>query len=298
MLAHLKRAEPHAEECRDATWTAPSFRLRLIDCWNALSKGMAGGWVDLPPSPDDYRCGAVDIDENDHCDCPLSGDMHEVVPGRFIAFLAMKHLGGDGDCDCYRTSAATTTATATATTGAAAAASSARTSTPASSPRTSGWRRRCCSTRRGTTGGAWMGLHDLEFEDCTATDSRLADSAAPGAPVAKHCEAGADGDADRGVAGAAARVRGAGGDRVAARHAAGVGHGEQQRFLCALEAAAAGRPGPRCLLPAPAGDAEGLVAQVAAGAVWRAAARFGAALRHRRRRKRKRRRGTRWMKSV
>ena len=102
VLAHLKRAEPHAEECRDATWTAPSFRLRLIDCWNALSKGMAGGWVDLPPSPDDYRCGAVDIDEYDHYDCPLNGDMHEVVPGRFIAFRGPVDLGGGGGGDCYR----------------------------------------------------------------------------------------------------------------------------------------------------------------------------------------------------
>jgi hypothetical protein len=59
-----------------------------------------------------------------------------------------------------------------------------------------------------------------------------------GCGCALPCGAGADGDADRAAADAVVRLRGVGGDGVAANHAAGDQGsviGEQQQYLCAAE---------------------------------------------------------------
>ena len=82
------------EEYRDATHARPDFRLSLLDCWGGLRRGQACGWVALPKpaSPDTW--GAIDLDEYTYYDHPLNADMHEVVPGKFIAFRGPKNLGG------------------------------------------------------------------------------------------------------------------------------------------------------------------------------------------------------------
>ena len=38
--------------------------------------------------------GSIDLDEYEHNADPLNGDMHEVVPGKFLVFRAPQDLGG------------------------------------------------------------------------------------------------------------------------------------------------------------------------------------------------------------
>ena len=39
-------------------------------------------------------CGRIDIAEYEHYDDPLNGDLHEVVPGKFVALKGPKDLNG------------------------------------------------------------------------------------------------------------------------------------------------------------------------------------------------------------
>ena len=43
--------------------------------------------------------GQIDIDEYEHYDSPLNGDLHEVVPGKFVAFKGPKGLEEE---ECYK----------------------------------------------------------------------------------------------------------------------------------------------------------------------------------------------------
>ena len=80
------------ESFRDATHSRPDFRLHLIDCWRGIHKGKELGWVRYGgPS---YQWGQIDVDEYEHYDNPANGNLHEVVPGKFIAFQGPKDLGG------------------------------------------------------------------------------------------------------------------------------------------------------------------------------------------------------------
>ena len=81
------------EEYRDATFSQPTFRLGLADCWRALHKARRLGWVG-PPDADGF-CGELDMQEYAHYDDPLNGDLHEVVPGKLIAFVGPQDLGGE-----------------------------------------------------------------------------------------------------------------------------------------------------------------------------------------------------------
>jgi hypothetical protein len=77
------------ESYRDATYSNPDFDLSLDDCWRGLQKGMQDGWVQYPAnSPEQW--GDINIDEYDHYENPLNGDLHEVVPGKFVAFKGPK----------------------------------------------------------------------------------------------------------------------------------------------------------------------------------------------------------------
>ena len=77
---------------RDATYSKPDFELHLIDCWRGLSKGKELGWVRLTASSS--MCGEIDMDQYRYYDDPNNGDLHEVVPGRFVAFKGPVDLGG------------------------------------------------------------------------------------------------------------------------------------------------------------------------------------------------------------
>ena len=80
------------ESYRDATFVLPDFRLHLVDCWRGLAKGKARGWVQHGGSG--YMWGAIDVDEYRHYDSPANGNLHEVVPGRFVAMQGPEDLGG------------------------------------------------------------------------------------------------------------------------------------------------------------------------------------------------------------
>ena len=80
------------ESYRDATYSSPDFRLHLVDCWRGLAKGRELGWVSHGGSH--YLWGDIDVDEYRHYDSPANGNLHEVVPGKFIAFQGPRNLGG------------------------------------------------------------------------------------------------------------------------------------------------------------------------------------------------------------
>jgi cell division cycle 14 len=85
--------EDQHEEYRDATFTRATFRLSLGDCWRALCKAKTLGWVGRPDS--DGFSGDLDMEEYAHYDNPLNGDLHEVVPGKLVAFAGPEDLGGE-----------------------------------------------------------------------------------------------------------------------------------------------------------------------------------------------------------
>ena len=80
------------ESYRDATYVRPDFRLHLIDCWRGLAKGKARGWIKYGGCG--YIWGSIDTDEYRQYDNPPNGNLHEVVPGKFIALQGPEDLGG------------------------------------------------------------------------------------------------------------------------------------------------------------------------------------------------------------
>ena len=78
---------------RDATFSAPDFGLRLEDCWSGLVQGKCLGWIAVPTS-ETTLYGQLNIEEYEQYDDPLNGDLHEVVPGKFVAFKGPKDLSG------------------------------------------------------------------------------------------------------------------------------------------------------------------------------------------------------------
>ena len=84
--------EKLTEDYRDATFSAASFELTLEDCWRGLAKGMQQGWVGRPCMRDD-EWGMIDMEEYIHYEDPLNGDLHKVVPGKFVALKGPRDLG-------------------------------------------------------------------------------------------------------------------------------------------------------------------------------------------------------------
>jgi cell division cycle 14 len=88
------------ENFRDASDSRADFRLTLIDCWGGLYRGKQLGWIGLPEA-DSHLWGMFDKDAYDHYGHPLNADLHEIVPGRLIAFKGPKDFYGlpyvDGD---------------------------------------------------------------------------------------------------------------------------------------------------------------------------------------------------------
>ena len=170
------------EPFRDATFSRPDFGLTLADCWGGLARGIQLGWVDLPSSEDEeYLWGSIDVDEYEHYDDPLNGDMHEVVPGKFIAFKGPVDVGDalyHDDERGYRSFSPDFYASIFQDFGVTAVV---RLNEP------------LYNGRRFEESG--VALHELEFEDCTAPPAevveeflRIADGT-DGA-VAVHCKAG------------------------------------------------------------------------------------------------------------
>ncbi len=241
---------------RDATFAPSDFDLTLQDCWGAIVRAMKLGWVDVPSSLDDYQWGRIDVDEYEHYDDPLNGDLHEVVPGKFLAFQGPQDLGGAlyrDDNRGFRAFSPDFYAGVFEDYGVAAV-------VRLNEPR--------YDARRFLDRG--LAFHDLEFEDCTAPPPEVVDAflravdAAQGA-VAVHCKAGLG---RTGTLIAVYLVRRCG---FAPREALGWLRilrpgsviGEQQHYLCPAAAGAApARAAPR---------AERRAAEVAGGMERRAA---------------------------
>ena len=99
--------EEISEPFRDATFAPPDFGLSLLDCWRGLEKAMSYNWVAdkgaiESTQPPDTTVRQVDLLEYEHYDDPLNGDLHEVVPGKFVAFKGPKDLDGKEFHDDHR----------------------------------------------------------------------------------------------------------------------------------------------------------------------------------------------------
>ena len=80
------------EDFRDPTHQPADFGLTLFDCWSGLHRGKRCGWVDRPSDAGSTLWGEIDVEQYEHDDSPLNGDMTEVVPCKFIAFRGPKDL--------------------------------------------------------------------------------------------------------------------------------------------------------------------------------------------------------------
>ena len=83
------------ETYRGVGSSAFNFDLQIIDCWRGLEKAMAAHWVLM--TADGEYWGMINIDEYRHYDNPCNGDLHMVVPGRFLAFAGPIDLEGEAD---------------------------------------------------------------------------------------------------------------------------------------------------------------------------------------------------------
>ena len=82
------------EPFRDATNSPPDFQLHLIDCWSGIQRAKDLKLVSCPSTCRSRQWGMINLDEYLQYDEPLNGDLHEVLPGKFVAFKGPKDLDG------------------------------------------------------------------------------------------------------------------------------------------------------------------------------------------------------------
>ena len=80
------------ESYRDATFSNPRFKLSLLDCWRGLSKAKHVGWLEYSSIKPVW--GKINMQMYQHYDNTNNGDLHEVVPGKFVAFRGPVDVGG------------------------------------------------------------------------------------------------------------------------------------------------------------------------------------------------------------
>ena len=82
------------EDFRDATYLPADFGLTLRDCWEGLYKGKECGWIARPTVAGSPLWGGIDMEEYSHYDEPCNADLHQVVPGKLVAFRGPHDLAG------------------------------------------------------------------------------------------------------------------------------------------------------------------------------------------------------------
>ena len=70
---------------QDVSPGVKNFDLSMHDCLKGLSKAKNLGWVDFGPD-------GFDLEEYAHFDSPLHADLHEVVPGKFVAMRGPRDI--------------------------------------------------------------------------------------------------------------------------------------------------------------------------------------------------------------
>ena len=86
--------EPMLEMYRDAQSSPADFRLEVVDCWRGVERSSILGWIE-----------AADMEEYDHYNNPLEGDLHFIIPDKLIAFRGPVQLQGSkrySDVGCVR----------------------------------------------------------------------------------------------------------------------------------------------------------------------------------------------------
>ena len=79
--------EPLLMSFRDVSPGKQNFHLHLSDCWEGLMRAKQLAWVSFAP-------GGFELYDYEHCDSPLNADLHEVVPGKFVAMRGPRHIDG------------------------------------------------------------------------------------------------------------------------------------------------------------------------------------------------------------
>ena len=87
------RKQPMCLMFRDATWVKSSFDLHVKDCWAGLQRAVSQGLYDF---------NRFDKHEYFYYDSPDNGDLHMVVPGKFIAFRGPCDEQADYGCGSLR----------------------------------------------------------------------------------------------------------------------------------------------------------------------------------------------------
>jgi cell division cycle 14 len=233
------------EPYRDATFSPSDFDLHLIDCWRGLEKGRHRGWIRYAASG--HMWGNIDVDEYRHHDSLANGNLHEVVPGKFVALAGPVDLGGAewrDDAAGSRTFSPSFYAGIFCDMGVQAVVRLNEPQYPADAFSAHG-----------------LPVHDLEFPDCTCPAPgviqrflRVVDET-PGA-IAVHCKAGL------GRTGTLIAVYLMLGCGFSAREAMGwlrvmrpgVVLGPQQRYLCSIEVAILSARSRRASIPHPLVD--------------------------------------------
>ena len=82
------------EPYRDASFNAPNFGLTLLDCWSGIQRAMEHRWLARPSKHNSQLWGRINIAEYAQYDEPLNADLHEVIPGKLVAFRGPRDLGG------------------------------------------------------------------------------------------------------------------------------------------------------------------------------------------------------------
>jgi cell division cycle 14 len=70
---------------RDVSPGLQNFFLRVQDCWGGLWRARSLQWVHFDPD-------GFDLEEYENYDSPLNADLHEIIPGKFIAMRGPKEL--------------------------------------------------------------------------------------------------------------------------------------------------------------------------------------------------------------